>query len=66
MIKVLAIVLIGLLFIEQAIARPIRAHVGRPFLDSSSSGPPPSGDWILTTGFWADSGTWDDNAVWMD
>jgi hypothetical protein len=26
----------------------------------------PVGDWILTTGFWADSGVWDDTASWID
>lgn len=24
------------------------------------------GDWILQTGFWADSGVWDDDAFWID
>lgn len=26
----------------------------------------PSGDWILATGFWADSGVWDDTSTWID
>jgi len=24
------------------------------------------GAWILATGFWSDSGSWDDNDVWND
>ncbi len=27
---------------------------------------PPSGNWILTTGFWDDTGVWDDSANWID
>lgn len=27
---------------------------------------PISGDWILATGFWNDSGVWIDDAVWID
>lgn len=31
-----------------------------------SSGPPPSGTWILSTGFWADAGVWLDAENWID
>ena len=27
---------------------------------------PPSGNWILATGFWDDVGVWDDSDVWID
>lgn len=27
---------------------------------------PPADDWILRTGFWDDSGTWHDDAFWID
>lgn len=27
---------------------------------------PLPGDWILTTGFWNDSGRWIDTAFWID
>lgn len=26
----------------------------------------PVGTWILLTGFWSDSGVWDDTAFWID
>lgn len=26
----------------------------------------PAGPWILTTGLWADSGSWDDASNWID
>jgi len=32
----------------------------------ASSGPPPSGTWILETSFWADSGEWLDSSSWID
>jgi len=32
----------------------------------SGGGTPPSGDWLLITGFWDDNGVWDDTAFWID
>jgi hypothetical protein len=26
----------------------------------------PTGDWILETGFWNDSGVWKDTSAWID
>lgn len=41
--------------------------IGQMFIGGSGGTPPaPSGDWILTTGFWDDGGVWDDSAVWID
>lgn len=28
--------------------------------------PPPTSNWILTTGFWNDEGLWIDEEVWID
>lgn len=36
------------------------------FFSWGGIGPPPSGTWILTTGFWVDSGEWIDSDVWID
>jgi hypothetical protein len=35
-------------------------------LQIGGSGAPPTGQWILITGAWADAGEWDDSDTWND